>query len=210
MITFHLDLKYDDAKTVRKVQAEIAPQLQALFESKIPQINRAVVRILEKNVRAQKEWYSVARGQMRMQFGLPNSLRNIQNILSQWLASIEVKMKKIRSGAGGIYSGGISIRAVRASYADVFAVSDAVFTTEKGDKLPWLKWLLTSGTNTEITDYMLGRGRGRAGIYIMVPSKFGWGVPPEYAGTKDDNMITRAIRDSEDEMLKEIERIMER
>jgi hypothetical protein len=209
MITYTFGIKETDEQLIKRIQKDMVSQVNELFESSVPAIQKRVMRILERSVRSQPEWYSVARGSLRQHFGLPNSLRNIQNTLSIWLSTVQVEYKKMRVSANGNFSGGIRIKAVRAGYQDVIRSPDGFFITEKGDRLDWVKWLLTAGSNIIIKDYDIARGRGRAGSLIMRPTTLGgWGVPAAYQGTKDDNMITRAIKMAEPEIEKEIARII--
>ena len=55
--------------------------------------------------------------------------------------------------------------------------------------------MLTQGNATIITgyEYNAGTGLGRSGGGNM-KSGGAWRVPPEYAGTLDDNFVTRALR----------------
>ncbi len=207
MIEFSFDLK-PDPKVQKKVQKELVSHLNAFFDSKTRVIRKIAVRELEKSVRSQPEWYSLAQGYLRQHFGLPNSLRNIQHILGIWLASIEVKHKQMRAKSDGSYSGGITIRAVRASYMDVLKDPIATYVTENGFRLHWLEWLLLEGGNTIISTHSIVSGQGRAGRLIMIPTGGGWGVPEGYQGTKQDNMITRAIKDAEPNIIREIERMI--
>ncbi len=75
--------------------------------------------------------------------------------------------------------------------------------TEKGQVLPWLEWLLTLGDAVIVRDYEVRAGfpkNSRTGDKIMVRGK-GWRVPPEHAGTEENNFLTKAI----DEALPKIE-----
>jgi hypothetical protein len=63
--------------------------------------------------------------------------------------------------------------------------------------IDWLKWLLTSGAEPVIFGYRVKFGNfptSRTGQAIMVPKNGGaWGVPAEFAGTANDNWITRNL-----------------
>jgi hypothetical protein len=87
------------------------------------------------------------------------------------------------------------------SVADQFSV-----ITEKGQQLPWLKWLLFEGTSSIVKDYDVKFGpntKSRTGEAIMVQTNRSWRVPPEFAGTIADNWFTRAI-DSIDDSIETI------
>ena len=68
----------------------------------------------------------------------------------------------------------------------------------KGGKVDWLEWLLTAGTSEVISGYRVMYGffdTSRTGEAIMVKSKTkGFSIDPMYAGTQDDNWITRSLK----------------
>lgn len=69
--------------------------------------------------------------------------------------------------------------------------------TAKGEQIPWLEWLLTRGNEIIIADYHIKFGfamASRSGGAIMAPT-LEWSVPSQFAGTRDDNWITRALTD---------------
>ena len=62
--------------------------------------------------------------------------------------------------------------------------------------LDWLNWILTRGDEIIVSKFRFEpeSGRGRTGRGRM--KKGGsWRVSPQYAGTEDDNFITRALSD---------------
>jgi hypothetical protein len=106
------------------------------------------------------------------------------------------------------FEGGITIEAIRADYADVLALPDStLITPEHGYVLPWLQWLLLEGNKTIIEHFKVQFGSwGRTGGAIM--RKGGsWHVPPEHAGTINDNFITRAIAQIEPQLVETIKNV---
>lgn len=124
--------------------------------------------------------------------------------------------------AGAIESrsvlGGINIFMLESDYKNLLSLSDAYVMTEKGQRLPWLKSLLLDGNKIIISGYeirflrgaagntergfdIVGRagGKSRSGKAIMVENpkreQFGnrWKIPAEYAGTADNNWLTRSL-----------------
>lgn len=66
--------------------------------------------------------------------------------------------------------------------------------TAKGQSLPWFQWLTTLGDAVIVRDFEVQAGFpqwSRTGDKIMVKGR-GWRVPPQHAGSKGDNFITRA------------------
>jgi hypothetical protein len=71
--------------------------------------------------------------------------------------------------------------------------------------LPWLQWLLLEGNATIVRNYTVSFGPNRfsrTGFALMRPSLQSWKVPSEFAGTINDNWITRAIDGAESNIQK--------
>ena len=83
----------------------------------------------------------------------------------------------------------------------------------KGYTLPWLEWLLLQNNSPIIKNYEVEYGASpysRSGLGIMVPSDQDWRVPPEFAGSQDNNWTTRAVGRSEAQIYKLIQQSIEK
>lgn len=99
---------------------------------------------------------------------------------------------------------------VDSSYKDVLVSQAANLITEKGQSLPWLEWLLRFGDKAIIRDYTIGvarnSARSRTGRAIMVKAASKrWKVPSQFAGTAQNNFVTRAIDSIEPSIIKLVE-----
>ena len=137
-------------------------------------------------------------GTLRGEMGLTSSeareaSENISRAVSQ---SILVEQKKTSAKKG---VGGLNIYVQPSSFGNVLGIENASITYySKKNKTPvvldWLSWLLKEGDRIIVSsfDFDLEAGRGRTGLGKM--KKGGsWRVSPQYAGTEDDNFITRAL-----------------
>lgn len=94
--------------------------------------------------------------------------------------------------------GGIRVTLVRDNLEPILNSPLAQYETNKGVTIPWLEWLLTAGSNVLVADYSVGAelnpGRySRTEALIMFPHNGGnFSISPAYAGTINDNWITRA------------------
>ena len=154
---------------------------------------------------SQPEIISLRNNNLAAELGLPAGSANsvvesivisIQNATSVLFERFNVKLK-----------GGVSLRFQPSHFANLLALAQGhVKLPESGD-LHWLQWLLERGNDMIVTNYHFvpdsGRGRSRGGVM----GKGGaWRVPPQFAGTKEDNFITRAFSDRE----KDIEELFTR
>ena len=94
--------------------------------------------------------------------------------------------------------GGIRVTLVRDNLEPILNSPFAQYETAKGVTIPWLEWLLTAGSNVLVADYAVAAeqtpGRySRTGALIMFPH-YGenFSISPAYAGTINDNWVTRA------------------
>ena len=74
-------------------------------------------------------------------------------------------------------------------------VNVATHKTDGEYEMEWLDWLLTLGDTPIVKGFEYQRDpTGRSGIGIMKKKDgVSWRVPPEFAGTLDDNFVTRAL-----------------
>lgn len=130
------------------------------------------------------------RGRLRYHFGLTDAKNKVDDIIREWSENIyfEIKKRPFR----------LEIGMVASDYRDVFRLFASDQETEKGQVLPWLSWLLIEGESPIVKGYGIRIGpseASRTGFAVMVESKTkrkNWSVP-EFAGTPDDNWVTRAI-----------------
>ena len=96
-------------------------------------------------------------------------------------------------------------------FANLLALPQSFINTAKNTKLHWLDWLLTQGNRAIIVgyEYVPQAGKGRSGMGTMKAGK-AWRVPPEFAGYRDDNFITRAFINKEQDRAKLFKDALER
>lgn len=130
-------------------------------------------------------------GELNSELGLyPGQADNaVLDIIDILIRSITVKSNILSSRPEGTIEFGVS-----SSYLNNVLSIDRAFVVSEKYVLPWLKWLLTMGTSTIIYGYQYkptDYGRSDGGIMIKGNS---WRIDPVYAGTTEDNFITRAFR----------------
>ena len=179
----------------KKILNALKPQLNKYFENVIKKIKPKILAEVTESITSSPEYNSLLSGDLKYECGLPDSSSRLSSILEFW-KKINIEYKKI-SISGNKITGSFTLNMIDSSYSDVIATSAAVFTTEKGTDLNWLEWLLLFGNKTIIKDYEVEFGpnpRSRTGRAVMKGVKRGkWSVPSEFAGTQNNNWITRAI-----------------
>ena len=174
-------------------------------------LDRGVKDIITNAVCAAPEYASLVTGRLKGEFGIPNAATKVQSLLMQWISEIHIQIFPWRV-VGHRIVGGFTVNAIKGDFTKVTSLPEAHQITEKGEFLPWLKWLLLDGDQIIINDYFYARAskferfsRTNRGIMISRESGFvhsgwttglrsgGWRVPPAYSGTVQNNWITRAI-----------------
>lgn len=137
--------------------------------------------------------------QLNTVFGLRpgDASRAVNDIISAIKSSTTISISKINQK----YRGDISFGFQSLDFNNLLGLSSGYITTEKGEDLHWLDWLLMRGDSVIIVGYeyepTLGIGRSGGGIMIK-PGVFR--VPPQYSGNPQDNFITRAFSNREREI----------
>lgn len=154
----------------------------------------AIKDIVISNIISQPEYSSLISGSLRNQFGLPTS-QLVDGIIEELKdISIDIQKPKI---SGNKIDANIAISLIKEDFQQILSSNYASFTTEKGSQLNWLRWLLLEGNNSVIIGYRyapIASPYSRTGKGIMVSGNSAvYRVPPEFAGTAEDNWITRGI-----------------
>ena len=137
--------------------------------------------------------------------GSPDIYSRYKSICNRWAQSskVEVVEKKIINNEPFIR---IRYSAIQSDYQDVLEMPEAYIVSESESRgttsiIPWLQWLLLEGRRYVVKDFIFLSSdvapttSSRTGKGIMVPKKEsgGWRVPEKFAGTIDDNFVTRTV-----------------
>lgn len=96
-------------------------------------------------------------------------------------------------------TGGITFYIQPIDFGNLLGLSWAIIPTVKGP-LEWLNWLLTQGSRTVVMGYEYKPDfSGRSGGGVMTGGG-AWRIPPQFAGTADNNFITRALQNRDNEL----------
>ena len=135
---------------------------------------------------------------LNAQFGLPDgqAAAATSAIIASVADSIQVNFRKVPDNLRVTLE--FAIQPV--SFTNLLSIPEGtVITQTNGTPLPWMDWLLNLGSTIIVAGYTyVPELEGRSGGGTM-NAGFGWRVPPQFAGTPDDNFITRALanRDSQ-------------
>lgn len=165
-------------------------------------IRRGTKAILRKHLLEHETYQSMVAydGKLRAQLGVINSESAMNSLVRTWVDSTTVSIRRPKIIGHRVLGTVLTVKAIQADYQDVLSQAYASYTTEKGQQIPWLDWLLTKGVGILVASHTAMRipspsVRSRTGTNtIMIKTRGrGWGVPEEFAGTPDDNYATQAV-----------------
>ena len=192
----------------RELQKAIVQELRKVISQRIPKLtadlNNNLQKILEKHF---LQGLPVIAGQDFYELGIPDIHDRLTTIALS--ASKDFRIKIFQRSLLNI-----NIGILETSHKDLLKMPEAVFSypSKNGlNILPYLKWLLTEGANTVVSDYDFlikpNSGRTTGGIMIRTNN---WQVPPSLQGSYNDNLLTRCLDNIEQELRTTIETSIKR
>lgn len=198
--------------STNEIQKNILIALQNILEkainSSIREVSENIKDIVERALKSQPEYNSLINGELRYHFGISDT-SNVDIVISQLINTLKVEIKPITLTPRGL-GGGYVINMINSQDFGGVLSSDASFVVDSkgGYKLPWLEWLLLRNNEYIVKNYDIKLGPNpysRSGGAVMVASNSSWRVPPEFAGSKNSNWITRALENVDAEIIKTME-----
>jgi hypothetical protein len=201
----------DNQKEIsKKILEALLPLAQEYFERVTDNLSNNIADIIISYIKNEPEYESLLNGTLKYEFGIPDAGPRIEFILSHIKSSGVTKIQNpiIR---GNRIVASYQVQLIKSDFENLLAVGSSSFTTEKGQQLDWLRWLLIEGDTLIITGYEFEFGPNigsRTGMGIM---KMGnsWRVPPEFAGNVNNNWITRGINSAVPEIDQYLMKAME-
>lgn len=208
-VRFSIKLLQTQEEIGRLIIAEITRKINAaISKAHNSIISRTQAAIIDRMVHS-PEYISLNNGELAAHFGLnPGHAQTaLAQIVERLVRSVRLDIVPLIPSTFTIKSGGLIVSAIQDDYSDLLSLPTAVVQSKK-QNLPWLEWLLTRGVEIIIQGYEIKfdlnareKHGSRSGFALMVEMGGGsWQVPPSFAGTIDDNWITRAMRGTEREI----------
>lgn len=209
---FSFKLLDSDSYVRKEVLNAIKNHMEQTFNKALPTIRTKIKPILENALKQEPEYNSLVAGQLRLEFGIPDTSK-VDEVISKLADTIFINTNPISITNAGL-SGGFTIYAIKSDDISgvIYEDSAMVIDDNKGYKLPWLEWLLLKGNKTIIQKHDVKIGSNpvsRTGMAIMVESNKSWRVPPEFVGNNKNNWTTRAIERTQNEIKNIIQKTIE-
>lgn len=203
-----------DAQINTKILTAIIAYLQPIFDKIQLSAQKLLPTVVKQALFAEPEYVSLLSGQLRSELGVPDADSRINRLFDAWSTNINLRKSPLSAKAGRL-SGGFSLDIIKSDFSDILSLPESVIVDDtSGSSIPWLRWLLLEGNKILVRNYTVQIGnnpRSRTGSAIMVSSqKINWRVPAQFAGTINNNWVTRAIERLDDSLLQQIEKELER
>lgn len=202
---FSLNLLENSKEIEQKILRAMLPEVVSLMNRGMAKLRTNLPIIIRNAIIATPEYDSLALGKLRYEFGIDNVDSKLASLVSVWSTNIQYTYQAPSIVSNRIKST-FSANMIKADFSDVLYTDfAAVVDTVRGYTLPWLEWLLLEGNKTIVRNYEVVMGPNRAsrtGFALMKPARKSWKVPSEFAGTRNDNWITRAIDAAESNIQK--------
>jgi hypothetical protein len=200
-MTIRLELLESNFEIEKKINESIAKELNILLNKNYKKVQSQIQFALNDWIRSQPEIKSL------LQEGVPNSLHaqlglisgqgllSASDIVNAVVSSLEVELIQFNNKL----QGGVNFYVQKDDFKNLLGLSSG-FSPSENLPLHWLKWLLFDGSSTVVYGYTyVPDFSGRSGGGIM-RSGGAWRIPIEFAGTQDDNFITRALVNRNNEL----------
>jgi hypothetical protein len=188
--------------------SEIQSKIVSYLKKALSSIKNNIPPIISKAITNRPEYMSLTTGDLRLELGIPDANSKVLELINFWTQNIIIDLKS-PAISGDKIKGSFSISLIKSDFSDILG-SDAsvVYDSLRGYSLPWLEWLLLDGRKVLVRRQQVvisANKRSRTGMALMRESGQNWSVPAQFAGTINDNWITRAIDDCADEIINLIE-----
>ena len=197
---FKISIVESDKEIQTTINRLLAIEIKKMLSNIGKNAETYIKQTIITSIQQQPEYSSLLNGRLKYEFGLPDADSRVASILSAIQDSLTISYVQPRYNSSSI-NASFEINMIPSDFNDILNLPEAVFTTEKGTQLQWLKWLLLEGDSSIVFGYQFILGQNpfsRTGGGIMRSDSAGvWRVPPEFAGTINNNWITRAITNTE-------------
>jgi hypothetical protein len=195
------------AKDVHKaVKREFNRKLATFLKN----IKKNVAQVVNEAIIQSEEYQSMNFGnQLYHELGEINIKGAVEGII-KWIQD-KIEVVPIPGKDDSETWAGLKITIRTPTKADILDIPYSAFISEKGFEVPWLDWLLFKGVGKVVkthyyTEEYGAYGRTGSGFMKKSVKGEGWGVPAEYAGTQQNNWLTRAFRVLEPQIQEALDR----
>lgn len=182
----------------REINKILVRRLNTIGETAIDQIASEVKDLAHTTFINSEIYNRLINGDLRGHFGLPAASASdlVNEVIREAVNLLEIQYHPIKLiGTGQITGGGLQVGVTYDMIHKLLLTRAGSINIEKG-VLPWLEWLLVRGDQVLVFGYgIVLKNAGRSELGVMAKGEsLSWRVPPDVAGTEENNWITRELR----------------
>lgn len=163
----------------------------------LPRVQKAVDVALESSA----TWRAINSGFLNKLLLIPAASASLGEIKKTIIEGITID-RGILTIVGNELKSSFSVSLLKDDYGDITSLASGSYMTANSKLVTWLNWLLFYGTEPVLYRMKLvASSRGT----LMVTAPNDLAIPAAYAGIKDDNFLTQALKPLEDDIGKIIE-----
>lgn len=193
---FSVNIIEKNSDITKLILEQLQKQVDNILNKSISYIVNDIKLLVKNALINEPEYISLKAGTLKAEFGIYNT-SDIDTVIDLLVNTLDIKKQPTKILTNSL-SGGFNLTMIKTDDISgvIYTDSGNVQDTVNGYTLPWLEWLLLRGNETIVQNYSVSYNnspRSRSGLALMVKSNTNWRVPPNFAGTTNDNWTTRAI-----------------
>ena len=190
-------IRIDERDFYSACNRELLNVVSQAISSTIKKTRNEYIQIIKNCLRNDPDqtYDALCGGLLRADLGLEDGCSEAEQVVEYIANSIE--LRKLSGTSKTL--GGLKVVVLRSGIEPILDMPFASYVSN-GHEIPWLKWLLTSGSEIVVANYSVIYGSdfptSRTGQAIMGKKKTGGGgfrIRGEHAGTPNVNWVTKAL-----------------
>jgi hypothetical protein len=171
----------------KKILQALQQEAKTVIQKNYGKLRNAIKPIIIDSIYDCPEMESVRSGKLKYDFGIETD----PTLIIAWSVADSMRLSYSYSPSY-VFNFQITVQPINDN--TLLSLPQSFVKLGDGGEIPWLEWLLKKGSKIIMLDFgVLYKQAGRTGGAIMVKNISPFMVDPNYAGTDDDNFISRAL-----------------
>ena len=171
----------------KKILQALQQEAKTVIQKNYGKLRNAIKPIIIDSIYDCPEMKSVRSGKLKYDFGIETD----PTLIIAWSVADSMRLSYSYSPSY-VFNFQITVQPINDN--TLLSLPQSFVKLGDGGEIPWLEWLLKKGSKIIMLDFgVLYKQAGRTGSAIMVKNISPFMVDPNYAGTDDDNFISRAL-----------------
>jgi hypothetical protein len=171
----------------KKILQALQQEAKTVIQKNYGKLRNAIKPIIIDSIYDCPEMESVRSGKLKYDFGIETD----PTLIIAWSVADSMRLSYSYSPSY-VFNFQITVQPINDN--TLLSLPQSFVKLGDGGEIPWLEWLLKKGSKIIMLDFgVLYKQAGRTGGAIMVENISPFMVDPNYAGTDDDNFISRAL-----------------